>query len=112
MAQSPSRSAHVVSFDVPGNASANRQRTAKSDAKFINISEASLSNSPGLRSRFVDVMNAIEDFRSAFEAGAAKAGMIPAGHTVTFTKGKFGWCIVIGEPRASSGQSGVTFDVE
>jgi hypothetical protein len=100
----------AVSFDVPGNAAANRQRTAKSDAKFINISEASLANSPGLKSRFIDVLNAMEDFRSAFETGARSAKMVPDGHSVTFTRGKFGWCIVIGEARASSG--GVSFDVD
>ncbi len=83
-------------------AKANRDRLTKADSnvQFINLNGATLDHLPGLKSRFTDILNAVEDMRQAMEATLKAAGKVPAGHVVTVTKSKRGWLCVVGEPLA------------
>lgn len=93
-------------------ASRARQAAAKPDVQFVNISLDSLAHLPGLKSRFVDVLNAVEDFRAAYETALRKAGMVPEGHHVGFTKSKRGWLVVVGPARAATVGGPAIGDVE
>lgn len=93
--------------DVPtamNTAAANRARVAQAQAAekpiFITVNEAWLADKPGFRALYVDLQNAIDDFRTAADEAARKAGAVKPGQEVTFFKGPYGWTIKIDEAKA------------
>ncbi len=84
-------------------ASRNRQRVAaaqanETDATWYNVSTEALAGRPGLLGRWTDILNAMEDFRSAYETGLRRKNLVPDGDVVSLVKTKRGWAVCVSPP--------------